>query len=321
VGGSVRDSFLNKPPKDIDIVVEGLSLSELKTILLEFGKVSIVGESFSVIKFKPIGWKDDIDIAMPRYDKKIGAGHKGIEAISNKDITINQDLKRRDLTINSFCVNVKTGNILDPFNGLSDLHNKILKATDSNAFIEDPLRILRTIKFAARLGFDIDDGTKKIMKKHAHLIKEIPGERILNELQNILDNAGNTQIALNLIHETDLDVTLFDKKMLKYDKGFDKLDSLSFYYVLALVGDVDPEKFYTQRLKGLGNMGKALKTLDSLLSSWNDINEEVDKRFVVFKAVQKAPEILKAIIVPPDLDKIMDLMKSGELLDCLCRAI
>jgi len=109
VGGCVRDAFLEKNIKDIDLVIEGLQLNQIKNKLLNFGKVDIVGESFSVIKFKPNNFNGEpYDIAVPRTDKKIGIGHKGFKTIT-KNINIISDLKRRDFTINSIAVNIKTG--------------------------------------------------------------------------------------------------------------------------------------------------------------------------------------------------------------------
>ena len=80
VGGSVRDAYRGEDIKDIDLIVEGLSMEQIKSILIPFGRVDIVGESFAVIKFRPKGHDgEDFDIAVPRKDRKIGDGHKGFE--------------------------------------------------------------------------------------------------------------------------------------------------------------------------------------------------------------------------------------------------
>jgi tRNA nucleotidyltransferase (CCA-adding enzyme) len=216
VGGSVRDGYRDKELKDIDLIVEGLSMLEIKAILIDFGRVDEVGESFAVIKFKPSGHQgEDYDIAVPRADTKSGEGHKGF-SVKTEGIGILEDLERRDFTINSIAINVQSGEIIDPFDGLLDIRWKKLRATNKNTFIEDPLRILRGIQFAARFGYQIDLSTRELMKQNSHLIKGISGERILDELMKIIKKEGNTQIALNLIHETDVDKALFDKKMLEY---------------------------------------------------------------------------------------------------------
>jgi len=128
VGGSVRDGFIDKPIKDVDIIVDGLSFLGIQKILKLYGKQNLVGDSFSVIKFKPYGYVgEDYDIAIPREDRKIGEGHKGFEVITD-GVDVHGDLKRRDFTINSMAINIMTGELLDPFNGLQDLKKKILRA-------------------------------------------------------------------------------------------------------------------------------------------------------------------------------------------------
>ena len=118
VGGSVRDAFTGKPIKDVDLIVDGLSLDGIQKRLQSFGKINLVGESFSVIKFRPNGHiGEDFDIAVPREDRKVGEGHKGFEIVTD-GVDIMGDLKRRDFTINSMAVNVLTEEFLDPFNGI-----------------------------------------------------------------------------------------------------------------------------------------------------------------------------------------------------------
>lgn len=313
VGGSVRDAFTGKPMKDIDLIVDGLSLGGIQKRLQPFGKISLVGESFSVIKFRPDGHTgEDFDIAVPREDRKVGEGHKGFEIVTD-GVDIMGDLRRRDFTINSMAVNVLTEEFLDPFNGKKDLDNKLIRATDKNAFIEDPLRILRGIQFAARFDFDIEKGTKELMKQNSELITQITGERILEEFQKILLKSGNTQRAFNLIHETDLDLALFDKKMIHYDKGFDNLDYVSFYYILGVVGNVDPTRFYVNRLKGETKTAKAITMLDNILDKWHSLHEDEDKKYVIFKALQKSPEVSQSVLLPKDAKKIIKEMKSGKI--------
>ena len=311
VGGSVRDGFIGKPIKDVDIIVDGLSFSGIQKVLKPFGKQNLVGDSFSVIKFKPHGYEgEDFDIAVPREDRKVGAGHKGFEIVTD-GVDVHGDLKRRDFTINSMAINIMDETLLDPFNGLKDLKDKKIKATDPQAFIEDPLRILRGIQFASRFGFKIDKGTLKMMKDNAHLIKEITGERILEEFEKVITK-GNTQIALNLLHETDVDKALFDKKMLKYDEGFDYLDSISFYYMLGLIGDKDPYNFYMQRLKGKLEIGMGIQILSNLIDKW-DSSEDLDKKYLIMKAISKIPKLDNIALLPPEADDIILDMRKGNL--------
>jgi len=315
VGGSVRDGFIGKPIKDVDIIVDGLSFSGIQKVLNPYGKQNLVGDSFSVIKFKPHGYEgEDFDIAVPREDRKIGKGHKGFEIVTD-GVDVHGDLKRRDFTINSMAVNIMDGKLLDPFNGQKDLKDRKIKATDPKAFIEDPLRILRGIQFASRFGFDIDKKTMKMMKDNAHLIKEITGERIREEFEKIVLK-GSTQRGLDLLHETDVDKALFDKKMLKYDKEFDHLDLVSFYYMLAIVGDVDPYTFFMKRLKGGKRqgekIGEAIKMLDNLIGKWYEASE-VDKKYLVMNAITKFPRMDDIALIPPEADDIILEMRKNKI--------
>jgi len=312
VGGSVRDAFIGKPIKDVDMVVDGLSITGIQNILRLYGKMKLVGESFKVIKFIPKGHiGEDYDIAVPRIDKKIGKGHKGFEIVTD-GVDIHGDLKRRDFTINSMAADIMSRKLLDPFNGQQDIKNKLIRATDKTAFIEDPLRILRGIQFASRFGFNIEPDTLKMMKNNADLIKEITGERILEEFEKVIEK-GNTQIALQLLHKTDVDKALFDKKMLQYDEGFDYLDVVSFYYMLGLIGDVDPYEFYMKRLKGKGEIGKAIKVLDDLIGKWSKTSEDEDKLWYTFEAIRKAPEVADSALIPPDMDDIVLKMRTMKI--------
>ena len=313
VGGSVRDAYRGENIKDIDLIVEGLSMEQIKSILIPFGRVDIVGESFAVIKFRPKGHDgEDFDIAVPRKDRKIGDGHKGFEIVTD-GVSILEDLKRRDFTINSIAIDVETGRIIDPFDGLVDIRWKKLRATDKNAFIEDPLRILRGIQFAARFGYDIDLSTLEMMIEYSHLIKDISGERIMEELMKIIKKEGNTQIALNLIHDTGVDKALFDKKMLHYEEGFEQLDAISFFYILGLLGDVDPAEFVKKRLKGELRLEKDVKNLDKMFSLLPKMREEEDLKYMLSKIFSDSPALMDAIIIPEEVDAIVLQMRLGKI--------
>ena len=317
VGGTVRDAYINKPMKDIDLIVDGLSYTGIKRILQPFGKLDLVGESFSVIKFRPHGHEgEDFDIAVPRTDTKVGDGHKGI-AVNTDDVDISEDLKRRDFTINSMAINVLTKELLDPFNGAADLKNGIIRATDESAFAEDPLRILRAVQFAARFDFEIADGTKELMKQNADSIKEITGERLLGEFQKILLKNGSTKVAIDLIEGTDIDLALFDKKMLKIDGDYERLDQLSFYYMLGLMGDVDPIRFYVKRLKGESKMSKDLESLVNVLNGWNNSLDKEDMLLLVMQSFNKSPAIEESVLLSDTIQEMISDMKSGKIPDSM----
>jgi tRNA nucleotidyltransferase/poly(A) polymerase len=153
VGGQVRDQLLGHTSKDFDFVVIGSSPEEL----VSFGLIP-VGKSFPV--FLDPETKDEY--ALARKEIKKGRGHQDFEFIFDSTITLEDDLLRRDFTINALCMD-EQGVVIDQFQGLKDLELKILRHI-SKHFVEDPLRVFRAAKFAARLGFDIAPETYQLMK-------------------------------------------------------------------------------------------------------------------------------------------------------------
>jgi len=157
VGGAVRDQLLDLPIKDKDWVVVGSTSEEM-----EQQGYNKVGADFPVFLHP----KTKEEYALARTERKVSKGYKGFECISDQSVTLSDDLKRRDLTINSIAMD-KDGKIIDPYNGQSDLNNKILRHV-SEAFIEDPLRVLRLARFYARfehLGFIVADTTMQMMQE------------------------------------------------------------------------------------------------------------------------------------------------------------
>ena len=186
VGGFIRDFYLGKISKDIDIEVYGLdSIEQLSPILKEFGKVYEVGKSFGVCKLELLNL--DLDFSMPRIDSKISDGHKGFLVSTKKELDYKTAASRRDFTINSIGYDTSNKEILDPFNGINDIQNKILKIVDENSFIEDPLRVFRAMGMVARFELEVEKNTfelcaKMIQKK---MLRELPKERIFEEIKKV----------------------------------------------------------------------------------------------------------------------------------------
>lgn len=201
VGGCVRDFIMGKPFNDIDFVVVGCEMDELITVLEKYGKPDLVGESFSVIKFK---YDNEVyDVAIPRIERKIGEGHKGFEVISHKGITLKDDLMRRDITINSIALSFN-GEIVDPFNGSDDIKNGIIKVTNEKAFIEDPLRILRIFRFLCRFDYKINSTTSQLIWENKKSINELSPERIWEEFDKAIKQSTHFQFYLDLITKYNL---------------------------------------------------------------------------------------------------------------------
>lgn len=188
VGGATRDLILNKPNKDIDLVIRKIPIDNLISILDKFGKVDVVGKSFGVIKFIDSDGID-YDIALPRREKPNGeGGYKGFEIQNDENLPIEDDLTRRDSRMNAMAININTGNFIDPLGGLNDIENKQISAANPEAFSDDPLRMLRMVGFASRFGFTIEPNTMQMIINNASRIKEIPADRILIEFDKIVKN-------------------------------------------------------------------------------------------------------------------------------------
>lgn len=177
VGGAVRDLIMGEKPNDIDYVVANSNHEEM--ILLGFKQV---GANFPVYLWNESG--QNIEFALCRQERKVSSGYHGFETNSD-DVSLEEDLVRRDLTINSIAIDHK-GTYIDPFNGQEDIKNKILRHT-SDAFADDAVRVLRLARFAAKYyEFTIAEETMAFAKTLKQELLETPKERILLELRKAL---------------------------------------------------------------------------------------------------------------------------------------
>lgn len=274
VGGFVRDYLLNKDSNDVDIVVVGCDKEELIELLNKYGKPDLVGESFSVIKFDYNG--EVYDIALPRTEKKIGKGYKGFEVLSDKNISLEEDLFRRDITINSIAMDLNR-NIVDPYGGVKDLKNKIIRVTNPKAFTEDPLRILRCIRFSARFGFKIAEETKNKIKQIKNNISELSQERIIEEIYKIFKHAklnNNSDIIYDYFKLVD-DFNLWDEmlnniKISNLEK--DKISSFKQEIVFANLFE-DNENINEKMIKN-GFNSRLSGKVKFLIDFKNNINDD-----------------------------------------------
>lgn len=180
VGGAVRDQLLNRPVTERDWVVVGASIDEM--VAQGFQQV---GKDFPVFLHP----KSKEEYALARTERKSGKGYTGFAVNADSSITLEEDLSRRDLTINSIAQDDE-GNLIDPFNGQADINNKLLRHV-SPAFAEDPLRVLRVARFAARyahLGFSVADETLVLMREmvNAGEVDYLTPERVWKETQRAL---------------------------------------------------------------------------------------------------------------------------------------
>lgn len=202
VGGCVRDELLGLEPKDFDLEIYGIAPQKLRSILDSFGKVDAVGEAFTVYK---IG--HDLDVALPRRERKTGRGHKGFVVEGDPEMTFEEAAGRRDFTVNAIMQDALTGEIIDPYNGQEDLKNKILRVVSKETFAEDSLRVLRAAQFAARFGFEMEPETVEICRRID--LTDLPKERIWGEFEKLLLKSEKPSIGLRYFYDLNVSNQLF----------------------------------------------------------------------------------------------------------------
>ncbi len=212
VGGCVRDSFMGITPKDIDFSVVGMVKKNFKML---FPKAEECGKSFPVFRLAIDGIKREV--AFARTEWKVGCGYKGFRVSAKPKITIEEDLFRRDTTVNSMAQDSLTGEIIDPFQGREDIRAKVLRAT-SQHFSDDPMRALRLAGQSARFGFTIDPATLLLARDVKEELIHEPVERMIAELGKVLAEASEPGQFFKVLAETQLlEVTFQEMAELSVD--------------------------------------------------------------------------------------------------------
>ncbi|WP_216782628.1 multifunctional CCA addition/repair protein [Candidatus Profftia tarda] len=232
VGGAVRDKKLNLPVYDRDWVIEGATPEEM--IAKGFQQV---GKDFPVF----LHAKSHEEYALARTERKSGIGYTGFTTYFAPHVTLEEDLRRRDLTINAMAESID-GKLIDPYGGLNDINNKVLRHV-SEAFHEDPLRVLRVARFAARfahLGFNVAPETMELMRQMTVYkeLQNITPERVWSETQKAL-TTKSPQVYFQLLRDCGALAILFteidnlfetpapEKSKIEMNTGVHTLTSLS----------------------------------------------------------------------------------------------
>lgn len=162
VGGAVRDELLDRPLQDIDVLVAGAAFDDVMAFLEARGSVDAVGRTFGVLKFVSNEDGQTLDIALPRRERAAGTGgYRDVETESDPAMPVEEDLGRRDFTVNAMAWEAASDRLVDPYEGRADLQKRTLRAVGDpdTRFAEDYTRILRMLRFAAQLDFEIEWGT------------------------------------------------------------------------------------------------------------------------------------------------------------------
>ena len=181
VGGAVRDILLGHEAKDKDYVIFGLSEDQV----MSTGIFDKAGNHFPIF----INREDGCEYALARTERKTGEGYNGFDTYTSKDVTIHDDLYRRDLTINAIAKERTAENYYDPYNGFQDIEDKVFRHV-SDSFWEDPVRVLRVARFRARFGpeWTVAQETKDLMRMMGKkgVLNELTAERVWKELSRAL---------------------------------------------------------------------------------------------------------------------------------------
>ena len=285
IGGVVRDEMLGKVSKDLDLLVVGIDIKELGKIIEPFGKVNLVGKSFGVLKFKPEGSSEEIDISVPRIDEKsTGKGHKDFEIKLGKGISLEQDQLRRDFWMNAMSKDIETGEVHDMGGrGKLDIENRVVRMINPQAFQDDPLRMLRAVQFAARFDFKIEPKTYKEIKNNAKLIKTVSAERFHEEFVKMFTKSTKPSYGIKLMIELGLMKFLFPQ-VKKVSGLVDKIPKANFPAFLAVM------------LKDLGS--QAGKAAQKVMRVSNNDAESIDEivRVMTNKKIQPSSKNEFAVV-------------------------
>lgn len=226
VGGWVRDFLRGEQPEDKDYVVTGMDAVSFEAAFPE-GK--LIGRAFPVflLPIEADGGRGDrqCEVAMARRERKEGSGYRGFVAEADSSITIEDDLYRRDLTINSMALDLHEGRLVDPYGGQADIADRVLRPV-SEHFGEDPVRALRAARFAARLGYAPAPELLAAMGQCRSELCQEPGERILGELKKALA-ADRPSRFFRLLHSAGLLQDIFPE-------------------IHALIGKTQPEVYHPE---------------------------------------------------------------------------
>lgn len=179
VGGAVRDTVIGCESHDNDYVVVGLN----EDIFINNFEANRTGKQFPVFRLQIDD--EEIEVALARKEEKTGEGHNGFRMIFNETISIEEDLIRRDVTMNAMAISMKDNRLVDPFHGKEDIQDKIIRAT-SEHFLEDPLRVLRVARQAAKFNFSVSEDTLILMNKCKNELHTLPYSRIWGEMEKAL---------------------------------------------------------------------------------------------------------------------------------------
>ena len=315
VGGYVRDIFLERPSNDIDVVVVGSGIAVAQALKKELGRKAYLSvfKNFGTAQVKIRGKKqEEIEVEF------VGARKESYSHDSRKPVvedgTLEDDQCRRDFTINALaiCLNHdRFGELVDPFDGIYDLEDGLIRTPldPDITFSDDPLRMLRCVRFATQLRFDIEQETKEALRRNAQRLKIISGERIAEELNKIL-LAAHPSIGLLELHDSGLlqlilpELSALD--IVETRNG--RAHKNNFYHTLEVLENVcktDQSQLWLRWATLLHDIGKTKSKRWDGKQGWTFHNHN-------FIGAKMVPEIFRRLKLPLDakmkyVQKLVDL--------------
>jgi tRNA nucleotidyltransferase (CCA-adding enzyme) len=298
VGGAVRDELRGLESKDADFVVPGVDYEGLEAALAAHGKVEeleVAGRRVGVRLYPrdaglralaPAG----IEFAPPRAERSTGPGRQDFEIVADPNLSIQDDLARRDFTVNAMARRLDTAELVDPFGGEDDLRHGVLRTVRPRSFAEDPLRLIRGLRLVSQLGLEPDETTLQQMREEADSISLVSGERIggglradgLGELSKLLLGRQPAR-ALRLARDTGVLTALLPEfePALGFDQGSERqhlpLDEHIFEVVQAAADANAPLAVRLAAL--LHDLGKPSSTGSDHTARGAEIASAVLRRF------------------------------------------
>jgi tRNA nucleotidyltransferase (CCA-adding enzyme) len=252
VGGAVRDELLGRESKDADFVVPGVDYEGLHAALEPHGKVEeleVAGRRVGA-RLHPRDRKlralapAGIEFAPPRVERSTGPGRHDFEIVADPELSIEEDLGRRDFTVNAMAKRLETGDLVDPFGGAADLTNGVLRTVRPRSFAEDPLRVVRGLRFVSQLGLEPDAETLQQMRAEAASVALVSGERVggglgadgMGELSKLLLGAEPAR-ALRLARDTGVLVALLPEfeQAIGFEQNSERQHLLLDEHIFAVV--------------------------------------------------------------------------------------
>ena len=220
VGGCVRDCFRGVPAKDVDYVLTGMTEEQLCTL---FPRAEKIGRAFPVYHVRVDGVRREV--AFARRERKTGTGYRGFAVAFDPSVTIEEDLYRRDTTMNAMAMELPTEELFDPYGGRADIAAGVIRAVSPH-FTDDPVRALRAARQAAEFGFAVEEETLCYMNACAAELKNEPTERLMGELRRALA-APRPSVFFRVLRAADLLAVTFPE-------------------IAALAGQTQPTEFHPE---------------------------------------------------------------------------